>query len=201
MKRRLLALVSILALVGGTVAATEGVANAYPPGKHMTVSAHPSFVRPGGDVNIVAHRVKPGCKVKFTLGSHSATATAGPHGIARVQLDAPFSPGFKTLTAKTVGCSFSETATTQIFVGRPHVEVPNNVEHGKPFNVHAEGFPANRKITIFISLHGKTVAEHKTTTNSNGVANANFTLNKKGSYLAVATSGGVAAANSFRISK
>ena len=95
MKRRLLVLVSILGLMGGTLAATSGVASAYPPGKPMTVSAYPTFVAPGGEVNVVAHRVMPGCTVLFTLGSNSKTATA-IGTVARVELNAPFSTGWKT---------------------------------------------------------------------------------------------------------
>jgi len=200
MKRRLLVLVSILGLMGGTLAATAGVAQAYPPGKPMTVSAQPTFVAPGGDVNIVAQRVKPGCKVLFTLGSNSKTAKA-KGTVARVELDAPFTTGWKTVTATSFGCSSNETATTQVFVGRPRVDVPSNVEHGKPFTVQTGGFPANRAITIFISLRGKTVASVKTKTDGKGQAHAGFTLNVKGCYLAVAVSGGVAAADSFRVTK
>lgn len=202
MKRRLLILVSILGLVGGTVAGSAGIANAYPPGKHMTVSAHPSVVRPGGRVNVVAHRVQPGCQVRFTLGSDTAVSTANAGGVARAHLTAPSSTGPKTVTATSFNCTNPETATTQIFVGKPHVEVvPSNVEHGDTFAVHAEGFPANHKITIFISLHGKTVASKKTTTDSQGRADASFTLSKKGSYLAVATTGNAAAAEAFRVTK
>ena len=201
MRRRLIVLAMIVGLVGGGVAVGAGVANAYPPGKDMTVSAHPTFVSPGGRVNVVAHHVKPGCNVLFTLGSSSSTATASGGGVARSHLTAPTSHGWKTVTATTVGCSFNETATTQVFVGRPHVEVPSAVEHGKAFTVHAEGFPANHTITFFISLHGKTVAQHTTTTDSQGRANASFTLNQTGSYLAVAAAGGVDAADSFRITK
>jgi len=201
MKRRLLVLVSVLGLMGGTLAATSGVANAwYPPGKHITVSAHPTFVAPGGTVTAVAHRVPKGCSVQFTLGSDTETVAAKGH-VAQVKLTAPFSTGWATVTATTVGCAFHQTATTKVFVGSPHVDAPANVEHGKPFNVQASGFPANHKITFFISMHGKTVASVKTTTDSHGRAHAGFTLSKKGSYLAVAVSDGVAAADAFHVTK
>ena len=199
MKRRLFVLVATLGLVGGGVAVMSGAANAYPPGQAMTVSASPTFVSPEQLVTLVAHRVKPGCKVNFTLGDDSATTTANSGGVASTKLDAPDGTGWATVTATTVGCSFNETATTQIYVSKPAVSVSCTGEAGDPFTVTATGFPPNKAITLFISLHGKTVATDKTTTDSTGQASGVFSVSKQGSYLAVATSSGLAAAASFRI--
>ena len=86
-------------------------------------------------------------------------------------------------------------------MSRPHVDVDQSGNDGSHVTVKAGGFPPNHWITFFISLHGKTVAEKKTKTDSNGRASEDFTIHKKGSYLAVATSSGLAAAEGFHIAK
>ena len=115
MMRRAMTALLILGLSAGVMIGAAGGASAYPPGRHLTVSADPHEVSVGRQVKAVARHIQPGCSVTFTLGSQSVTVPAS-HKKAVANLTAPTTKGKYTLSATTTGCTSIEQAFTRIQV-------------------------------------------------------------------------------------
>ena len=205
MKRGFFALVAAVGVIGAAVVAPIDVANAYPPGTAMTVSASPNPVGIGQSVTVSASNVKPGCKVEFKFGEREAKATA-TGGSASVTLKAPSKAGTYRVSAS---CGRERASSTVKVIGRGEVHGPGHVCESKSFTVNATSFAKGTKISVVLrkstpvgGSRGRTVAFVKASrTNASGTASFRFKVNTPGVYAVSAVTAGQRAASAISVDK
>ncbi len=203
------------ALVATGSAAVIGVgaflapASAYPPGKHLTVTASdPTSVKPmtftatvsqglpGARVRVAVYLRKGGKKVGETTGY------LGPDGTLTVTFTLRLKDpdDIKTLRVRAVVLSDTnyEKATTVLVVRGRGVGVPKNAYVGEPFSATASGFPANAPITL-TAVRGKTKVVVAGTTDASGKFTGSFTLSTTGHWSIVAASGHKSATGTVKV--
>lgn len=175
-------------------------AQAYPPGKHLTVTAtDPTSLKPftftvtvaqglpGARVRVGVYRKKGGKKLGEIVG------VLGPDGTLTVPftLDLKDPDDIKSLRVRAVVLSktnFEKAATTVVINGRG-ITLPKNGYVGEAFNTTATGFAPNAPIQL-VAVRGKQRVVIDGTTNASGKFTGSFTLPDKGRWTIVATSGG-----------
>ena len=205
MRKALITAVAAVSVLSAAVVAPIDVANAYPPGTAMTVSASPNPVGVGQSVTVSAGNVKPGCKVEFKFGEREAKATA-TGGSASVTLKAPSKAGTYRVSAS---CGSEKASSSVQVVGRGEVEGPGHVCKSKSFNVNVRNFVPGSKVSVVLrkstpvgGTRGRTVAFVKSShVGSAGTATYRFKVSTSGVYVVSAVSAGQRAATAISVDK
>jgi hypothetical protein len=197
MMRKAFSALSVLGLSAGLLVGVAGQASAYPPGSTLNVTAAPNPVSVNAVVVATARHVKPGCQIRFVLGS--ATVTVGTWtGTVSARLRAPSTGGTRTLSATTVNCGYAEVAYTRVKVNGPAVVAPAVVKAGRLFTVMVERFPARSWVIVKLT-RGSTSIVQRVVSNNLGRAAVRFRVSQVGTYAVTAISRRVHASDVVRV--
>ena len=192
-KRRVFAGLAAGVVLAAVGLGSAGAAFAYPVGTAMTVK--PTETSGPSPAVVVAHvgHVTPQCEVDAKAKSGSQTATtsgvADSNGSVSLTLNLASAYSMIYVSAWTVNCAESESASASLKPLLQKVAAPKCVAPGQKFTVNGIRFPANTAITFKAKLGSKTVTKSGTT-NANGAASVTMKLPTEATWVITGTAGG-----------
>lgn len=206
------------AVVASVSAAAIGVggflapAFAYPPGKHLAVTASDPVSTKPYSFSATVSQGLPGAKVKVTVyygrgGGKFAAEQVGYLGSDgkitvsfSLKLDDPDDYKVLRIRAVVLSDTNAERANTVVAVYSRGISAPKQAYVDEEFSATASGFPANKPITL-TAVRGSQRVTVAGTTNAQGRFTGQFTLPKVGKWSIVATSGGKSATGRVNIKR
>lgn len=206
------------AFVAAASAATIGVgaflapAQAYPPGKHLAVTAADPVSTKPYTFSATVSQGLPGARVKVTVyygrgGGRFATEQVGiigPDGKVTLTfaVDLKDPDKYRVLRVRAIVLSNTnpERANTVVAVHSRGISAPKVAYLDEEFPATASGFAPNAPITL-TAIRGSQRITVTGTTNAQGRFTGAFTLPKVGKWALVATSGGNSATGRLRIKR
>lgn len=194
-KKRLWVIAGALGV--SSIAAIPAItAQAYPPGKHLTVT-----VTQTGDHTYVINAINadPKCTFRVVSGNVKVNTPVNPDGTSTVTVDIGAKTGTRVILAKTIAdggtCKHKETTTTKVVTktytlrtdkGSGHVSATN----GEKITIKALGWDPTSKVHIaIVDAKGHVVRSTSQRPNSSGNVFWKLTTPHSGTYAVIATQG------------